>query len=195
MDAIELLENRRSVRKYTDRRVTRELMTEIIRISQYAPSWSNYQIARYNIIDDKALIADIADNCVKGFVYNTKTLNRANGIVVLSYVTGESGSLKGKVEETGDGGDTNGTELWESFDAGLACMQFCLAAYAKGVSTCILGIINNETIAGKIGLPANEKVAAIIVYGYEEGEHHKAPARKPVDEVLRFIGRDDTTSI
>ena len=66
-------------------------------------------------------------------------------------------------------------------------MQFCLAAYAKGVATCILGVINNEAIAQKIGLPENEKVAAIIVYGYEEGEHHQAPARKPLEEVLRFI--------
>ena len=97
MDAIELLTNRRSVRKYKDEPVSRELMTEIIRLSQFAPSWSNYQIARYNIIDNRERIEDIADNCVQGFVYNMKTIKRASGMVVLSYVTGESGSLTGKV--------------------------------------------------------------------------------------------------
>ena len=52
---------------------------------------------------------------------------------------------------------------------------------------CILGVIDNEASARKIGLPENEKVAAISVYGYEEGEHHKAPTRKEVGEVQRFI--------
>lgn len=183
MDAIELLTERRSVRKYRDEQVPREVMTEIVSLSRFAPSWSNFQIARYNLIDNKELIREIAENCVKGFVYNLKTLTRANGIVVLSYVTGESGSLKGKVE----GEQTTDGASWECFDAGLACQQFCLAAYAKGVATCILGVIDNEAIARRIGLPDNEKVAAIIVYGYEEGEHHKAPTRKEVGEVLRFI--------
>ena len=51
----------------------------------------------------------------------------------------------------------------------------------------VYGVINNEAIAQRINLPKNEKVAAIIVYGYEDGEHHDAPKRKDIDEVLRFI--------
>ena len=184
MDAIELLTNRRSVRKYKDEPVSRELMTEIIRLSQFAPSWSNYQIARYNIIDNRERIEDIADNCVQGFVYNMKTIKRASGMVVLSYVTGESGSLTGKVEKSSE---ETVSDNWACSDAGIACLQLCLAAYAKGVATCILGVINNEAIAQRINLPKNEKVAAIIVYGYEDGEHHDAPKRKDIDEVLRFI--------
>ena len=105
-------------------------------------------------------------------------------MVVLSYVTGESGSLTGKVEKSSE---ETVSDNWACFDAGIACLQLCLAAYVKGVATCILGVINNEAIAQRINLPKNEKVAAIIVYGYEDGEHHDAPKRKDIDEVLRFI--------
>lgn len=185
MDAIQLLTQRRSVRKYKDQNVSKELIQEIVQLSRFAPSWSNYQIVRYNIIDNKALIEDIANNCVRGFVYNTKTLTRAKGVVVLSYVTGKSGSLQDKVKP--ENADTDNGSAWECFDAGIACQQFCLSAYAKGIATCILGVINNEAIAEKIGLPENEKVAALIVYGYEDGEHHEAPARKDIQEILRFI--------
>lgn len=185
MDAVQLLKNRRSVRKYKAQIVPRELIEEIVKLSQFAPSWSNYQVARYNIIDNKNLIEDIAHNCVQGFIYNTKTLTRANGVVVLSYVTGKSGSLKDKVKPEDAAPDNSG--LWECFDAGIACLQFCLSAYAKGVATCVLGVIDNDAIAKKIKLPENEKVAALIVYGYEDGEHHDAPARKDINEVLRFI--------
>lgn len=185
MDAIQLLKSRRSVRKYKDQTVPRELIEEIVKLSQYAPSWSNYQVARYNVIDNSNLIEDIANNCVQGFAYNTKTLTRAKGVVVLSYVTGVSGSLKDKVKP--EYAASESSSLWECFDAGIACLQFCLSAYAKGVATCILGVIDNDAIAKKTGLPENEKVAALIAYGYEDGEHHDAPARKDIDEVLRYV--------
>ena len=83
--------------------------------------------------------------------------------------------------------DRDNSGAWECFDAGIACLQFCLSAYAKGVATCVLGVINNDAIAQKIGLPENEKVAALIVYGYEAGEHHEAPVRKDINEILRFV--------
>ncbi|WP_299229061.1 hypothetical protein [uncultured Bacteroides sp.] len=35
---------------------------------------------------------------MQGLVYNTKTLNIASGVVVLSYATGKSGSLERKVK-------------------------------------------------------------------------------------------------
>lgn len=188
MNAIELLENRRSVRKFKDEKVSRELIKEIISLCKFAPSWANTQIARYNIIDNRAIIEDIAENCVKGFIYNNKTLKRANGVIVLSYVTGESGSLEGKVNDAYISSNSNDNfNAWESFDAGIACQQLCLAAYAKGVSTCIMGIIDNSKIGKTINLPENEKVAAIIVYGYEDGEHHSAPKRKELNEILRFV--------
>lgn len=41
----------------------------------------------------------------------------------------------------------------------------------------------------KIGLPENEKVAALIVYGYEAGEHHEAPVRKDINEILRLSNK------
>ena len=72
MEALDLLLNRRSVRKYKDETVPRELIKEIVRVSQFAPSWSNFQVPRYNINDNRALIEDIADNCVQGFIYNMK---------------------------------------------------------------------------------------------------------------------------
>ena len=47
--------------------------------------------------------------------------------------------------------------------------------------------LKHYPIAQKIGLPENEKVAALIVYGYEAGEHHEAPVRKDINEILRFV--------
>ena len=181
MDAIRMIKERRSVRKFKNEKVNRETMKEIISISRWAPSWANYQIARYTLVDGEATIKKLATDGVKGFVYNINTLKNAKGVAVLSFVKGKSG----KLEQYGDFEATN-THVWEAFDAGIACQTFCLAAHAKGVGTCIMGVIDEDSISEIAGLPEEETVAALIVYGYEDGHPEPTP-RKDVDEILRFV--------
>jgi len=188
MDAIEMIKERRSVRKFKDEKVNRETMREIVEISRWAPSWANYQIARYTLVDDETTIAKLANDGVKGFVYNMKTLQNAKGVAVLSYVKGKSGTLdQDKLDLVKEGLSDSNANIWEAFDAGIACQTFCLAAHAKGVGTCIFGVIDEESIAEAVNLPEGETVAALIVYGYEEGPHVKPTPRKEVDEISRFI--------
>ena len=180
MDAITTIKERRSVRKFKNEKVDRETMKEIVSISRWAPSWANYQIARYTLVDDEGTIKKLATDGVKGFVYNVNTLENAQGVAVLSFVKGKSGKL--------DGNDyaTSKANVWEVFDAGIACQTFCLAAHAKGVGTCIMGVIDDDSISEIVGLPEEETVAALIVYGYEEG-HAEPTSRKDVDDIMRFV--------
>ena len=180
MDAITMIKERRSVRKFKNEKVDRETMKEIVSISRWAPSWANYQIARYTLVDDETTIKRLATDGVKGFVYNVNTLKNAQGVAVLSFVKGKSGKLDG------DDYVTSKANVWEVFDAGIACQTFCLAAHAKGIGTCIMGVIDDDSISEIVGLPAEETVSALIVYGYEDG--HPAPTpRKDVDDIMRFL--------
>ena len=183
MNAIEMIKERRSVRKYTADTVTRDTMKEIVEIARWAPSWANFQIARYTLIDDSALIKKMATDAVKGFTYNIKTLENATGVAVLSFVKGKSGKLDPKKGSS----SSKNTSEWESFDAGIACQTFCLAAHAKGVGTCIFGVIDDESISEIIDLPEGESVGALIVYGYEDGEHVAPTPRMETDDILRFL--------
>lgn len=181
MDAITMIKERRSVRQYKDEVVSRETMKEIVDLARFAPSWGNFQIARYTIVDDPTVIERLATEGVNGFVYNVGTLKNAKGVAVLSFVKGKSGKLEG------DDYATSKANVWEVFDAGLACQTFILAAHAKGVGTVVMGVIDDVSISTIVGLPEEETVAALIVYGYEEGEHAQATPRKEVDELLRFV--------
>ncbi len=180
MDTIQALKNRRSIRSFEPRSVDKKLMEEIVEVARFAPSWANTQIARYTVVNAQDVIQNISQNGVKGFVYNQKTLENAHTVVVLSYVEGKSGNLKGQ-EATDDG-----AKMWEAFDAGIACQTFCMAAFAKGVGSCIFGVIDQQLIADMINLPQDETVAAVIVCGYPQ-ESPKAPRRHNVEEILRFI--------
>lgn len=181
MEAIEMIKGRRSVRKFKNEKVSREIVKDIVETARFAPSWKNFQVARYTFVDDEKIIQQLATDGVNGYLYNTNTLNNAKGVAVLSFVKGKSG--KWYPEKTDYA--TSKSNVWEVFDAGIACQTFCLAAHAKGIGTCVFGIIDEKSISEIVHLPEDETIAALIVYGYQDGEVG-ATARKDVDEIVRF---------
>jgi len=132
------------------------------------------------LVDDEAVIKRLGNEAVNGFVYNVGVLQNAKGVAVISFVKGKSGKFDKDEYVTSKAGD------WEVFDSGLACQTFCLAAHAKGVGTVIMGVIDDKTIAKIVGLPEDETVSALVVYGYADGEA-PVPPRKEVNEILRFV--------
>jgi nitroreductase len=181
MDAVKMIKERRSIRKYKDQVVEESVMNEIVEVSRYAPSWGNFQVARYTFVTDEEKINRLGTEGVNGFIYNTETLKNATNVAVLSFVQGKSGKL-----DT-DEYVTSKDNTWEVFDAGIACQTFCLAAHEKGIGTVIMGVIDDETISSIVGLPDEETVAALIVYGYPEGEHPNATPRMDVNDLVRFV--------
>ena len=112
MEAIKCIKERRSIRKFKTDKVDRDTIGEIVSAASYAPSWKNTQITRYVVVEDESVKKKIAEECVLGFTYNTKTILNAPQLVVVSYVTGRSGFEK-------DGTYTTSKEdRWENFDTG-----------------------------------------------------------------------------
>ncbi|AKB73478.1 Nitroreductase family protein [Methanosarcina lacustris Z-7289] len=59
METLEAIHTRRSIRKYTDRPVPRELITELLRAAMSAPSAVNAQPWVFIVIDDRKLLDEI----------------------------------------------------------------------------------------------------------------------------------------
>ena len=179
MEAIECIKTRRSVRKFTGP-ADHETIKKIMEAAVYAPSWKNTQTVRYTVVEDREKIDQIADTAVLDFTYNAATIHYAPMIAVQTVVKGISGYEP-------DGSYTTPKEDgWEMYDAGISAQTFCLAAHANGVKTVIMGIFDGEKISKILGLPENETVTAVISLGLSDVEN-PAPARKTVDEVLRFV--------
>ena len=177
MNAKECLESRRSIRKYKADAIPVDVLNEIVETAKYAPSWKNTQIARYHVITNPGLKEKIANDCVCGFTFNTKTLLQCPAIVIVSYVTKRCGYER-------DGSfTTNKGDRWEMFNAGIATQTFCLAAHDKGIGTCIMGIFDDEKIAEVLNLPEGQIVGAVIAAGYPD-EEPEAPARKGAEVIL-----------
>lgn len=180
MESLKCIMTRRSVRNFTEKEVEKSIIEEIVKIAQFAPSWKNSQIVRYNVISNKEILNDIADNGVLGFSHNNGIIKGCSALVVLSMVNGICGYEK-------DGSyTTSKKDKWEMFDAGIAAQTFCLAAHEKGIGSVILGIFDDKKIAEIISLPENQEVACLIAIGYPVSEL-EAPKRKDTADILNFI--------
>ena len=181
MDLIQGIKERRSVRKFKDTPIPREIIREIVEIASYAPSWKNTQTARYIVVDDRKLLEKIAsEECLMGFAHNVTIIAKAPALVIQTIVKGRSGYEK-------DGSfSTSKEDKWEVFDAGIAAQTFCLGAHAKGLGTVIMGIFDEKKIGEIIELPQGQQIAALIAIGYPD-EKPKAPARKTPEELLTFL--------
>ena len=60
MDFLQVIEKRKSVRKYADRPVEREVLDTIVKVAQTAPSSRNSKSSAFMIIEDKSVIEALA---------------------------------------------------------------------------------------------------------------------------------------
>ena len=180
MEALECIETRRSVRRFTAQPVTREEVEQAVATAAYAPSWKNTQVARYIVVTNSAVKQQLADECMLGFTANQQTAHHAPALVVVTTINSRSG-----YERDGSFTTSQGTH-WQSFDAGIATQTFCLAAHALGLGTVIMGIFDEEKVAPTAGVPEGQTAAAIIALGHPD-EEPMVPKRKDVETLLSFV--------
>lgn len=176
MTANECIRNRRSIRRFTDRRVSHELLEQIVETASYAPSWKNTQITRYIAVEGekKAALAKCTD-----WSGNTAIMEGAPMVVAVTLVKGRCGYEKDGSYSTSKG------DHWQMYDAGIASEAFCLAAYEQGLGTVIMGLFQEEEAARLLELPEDRELAALIAVGYPD-ESPAAPKRKTAEELLSY---------
>lgn len=180
MEALECIKSRRSVRKYSDQPVTREVLDKIFEAVIYAPSWKNTQSVRYTVVEDPELKAKIAEEAVLGFALNQKTISRCPVLLIQSTINERSGrSPDGTV-------DTSKGDTWTMYDAGISAQTLCLAAEEYGLGTVIMGVFDEDKLAPLVNLPENQTVTGMIAIGYPAGEN-KMPPRKPASEIVTYL--------
>ncbi len=180
MELKEAITSRKSIRKFKEQEIGKETLERIVDVARFAPSWKNVQPAEYVVVRDKDIKQKLATECVNGFEYNTKTMQRADAICVVVINTGLSGFEK-------DGSfSTSKEDRWEVFDAGLATMLFTLAAHDEGIGSVILGIFDEAKVGEVIGLKEGQKAAALIALGYPDQDPDPRP-RKETKDLLKVI--------
>lgn len=178
MTAKECIKGRRSIRKFKQQPIPKEMLQELVETASYSPSWKHSQITRYLAVEGSKK-DQIADLCAQMYANNGMIIKNAPVLMVITYIKGRSGYERDGSFTTSKG------DRWQMFDAGIAAQSFCLAAHEQGLGTVILGIFDDKDVAQTLDLPADREVAALIAIGVPN-EDPVAPRRKPVEELLSF---------
>ena len=180
MELTEGIRSRRSIRQFTDEKVSRGTVEKIIDTARFAPTWKNSQTVGYVVVESRGIMEKIADEGVMGRAHNAGIIKGAAALVVVTSVKGISG-----YEPDGSFSTSKGNE-WQMFDAGIATQTFCLAAHSCGVGSVIMGIFDEREVARIIELDGSRTVSALIAIGYPAQEPNP-PRRKDVGEYVSFI--------
>lgn len=178
MTADECIKGRRSIRQFTEKSVSHDLLAKIVEEASYAPSWKNSQITRYIAVEGE-LKDKIALECTSSYAKNGEIIKNAPMLIALTFVKNRSGFERdGSFSTPKKGG-------WQMFDAGIATEAFCLSAYRHGLGTVILGIFDEEKATSLLDIPDSNELCALIPIGYP-AENPVAPKRKAVEELLSY---------
>lgn len=179
MTVKECIMGRRSIRQFTDKPVSEDILAEIVEQASFAPSWKHTQITRYIAVSGD-LKAKIAAECTETYPNNGKIISSAPLLIAVTVIKNRSGYERDGSFSTpkGDG--------WQMFDAGIASQTFCLAAHEKGLGSVILGIFDEAKAASLLELPEDRELIALIPIGYP-AEEPAAPKRKPVTDLLSYM--------
>ena len=177
MDFLELVKKRGSCRRYSSRRVCREVIENCLRASQLAPSACNSQPWNFIIIHDESLKNKLADGIFSGIHSMNAFAKKAP---VLIAVVREKSLYAARLA-----GQLRGTQ-YSLVDLGIACEHFVLQAAQEGLGTCWIGWFNEKYLKKVLGLPKDKKVDIVISLGYPEGEVSTGKKRKPLSEISEF---------
>ena len=176
MEFQNLIEKRRSVRKYAERNtVTKDEILSMIKAAQEAPSWKNSQTGRYYCIMDEKNVEQFRRECLPEM--NAGKCENAV-LLVSTFVHNRAGFQK---DGTADNELGNG---WGCYDLGLQNENLILKAEELGYGTLIMGIRDVDKIRVFCSVPETETVVAVIAVGVP-GEEPGRPKRKDTEAISR----------
>lgn len=165
MDILEIIKNRRSVRKYTGEAIPEEKLDKILKAGLLSPSGRNIKPWEFILVRDKETLNQLSKSRPAG-----------------------SGIIAGADAAIVVVGDTGATDVWTE-DCSIAMAYMHLAADSEGVGSCWVqgrcrmapdGGTTESFIRELLDIPDNYALAAILCLGMPDGH----PEAHTEDEML-----------
>jgi nitroreductase len=172
----EIIEGRRSIRKYEDQAVSDETLNRILEAVRWSPSWANTQCWEVVVVKDQETKEKLKATLTPTNPANKAMLNAPVVLVVCGKLR-SSGYYNGEV--TTKFGD------WFLFDLGIATQTLCLTAHALGLGTVVVGLFDHNQAKEILGVPEGYELVAMLPLGYP-AKISSAPKRREVSEFTHY---------
>ena len=162
-ETIKIIHQRKSVRNFSDKPVTKEQLEAIVRAGMAAPTAINTQPWQFLVIDDKKIISNYAEGNRAAFM-----INKCQALVVIC-------------------GDMNiGNDRSKAFwvqDVSAATENLLLAVESLGLGAVWTGVYPIEErvkeVKAKFELPENVIPLCVVLVGYPDGTDQPKDKWKP----------------
>ena len=156
MSIMETLAARRTYRRFAQKPVPQDVVEDMVEALRLSSCGSNRQAVKLLVVQSPELVAKVHP-LVKwaGYLPPEQGTPKADEQPVMYLAV---------VQDSAIPGDLN-------TDTGIALANITLAAWDKGVGSCIMGAINKPALTRLLGIEEPQKLAFMVAFGYPA---HKA---------------------
>ena len=151
MSVMEQLSTRRSYRRFAQKPVPQDVVDDMVEALRLSSSGANRQAVKLVVVQSPEMVAKVQP-LVKWAAYlpPEQGTPKADELPVMYLAV---------VQDTSISGDLN-------TDTGIAMANITMAAWDKGVGSCIMGAINKPAISELLDIALPDKLAFMIALGY-----------------------------
>jgi len=203
---LNLVFNRRSIRRFKEKAIPKDLIENLLKVGKYSPTGSNSENVYYTVVQDKAIVAAISKHITSKMVKFVNALEhpkareflkKSMSVEEINLAVENLPKTKRQLEMIKQGVDfwcwngelivIHGDETIGGMpsNSALAAAHIMLAAETIGLGTCSLGYLTyfingSQTIKELIKIPTNHTVGYSLTMGYPDVKYKRIPARKPL---------------
>ncbi len=170
----DLAKSRESCRSYIDKPVEHEKLKYMIETALLSPSACNSQPWHFTAVT--GIKAQQTAKHLQGLGFNKFTDNCPAFIVINE----EKAILSSRLNE-------RESQHYVQIDIGIAAAHLCYAALDVGLSTCIIGVFDEDKIKELLSIPREKHIRIVLAVGYSTGRELRQKSRKGLNEIATFI--------
>ncbi len=165
MSIMESLATRRTYRRFEQKAVPQDVVEDIIEAVRLSSSGANRQAVRLVVVNKPEDVAKVHP-LVKWAAYlpPEQGTPKADEVPTLYVAVVQDTAIPGNL----------------STDIGIALANMTLAAWDKGVGSCIMGAINKPALTEMLGIEAPQQLVYMVAFGYPS---HKARVVPMTEEI------------
>lgn len=195
MELIKTIEDRRSIRKFKEDQVSKQLITKLIEAARLAPSGVNIQPARYVVIKSKEARAKLNECTQLSFVVNApvviaccvdlQSMNdtqiRVKELIDANAFADTTLESKGKEEKISM--DEAAIKAYLNLNVAIAIEHIALRAVDLGLGTCWVMMFDHEKAKKILSLEDKYEIVALLPVGYPDQDPKQRP-RLPLNDLI-----------